>query len=108
MVSSLSDGGTFVCSDLMFGLNRAIDLAVKFPDAQVSAVDISPMVHRFVPDSLSKEFPYQFSLSSLRQYSPVPPNLQFQQLDIMADPLPWEPSSFDVVHARLLLIHVRL
>jgi hypothetical protein len=38
----------------MFGFNRAIDLAEKFPDAQVSAVDISPMVPRFVPDSLSK------------------------------------------------------
>jgi len=40
-------------------------------------------------------------------YSPVPSNFQFQQLDITADPLPWEPASFDVVHIRLVLIHVR-
>ena len=39
--------------------------------------------------------------------SPVPSNFQFQLLDILADPLPWGPSSFDVVHFRFLLIHVR-
>ena len=40
--------------------------------------------------------------------SPVPSNFQFQQLDVLADPLPWEACSFDVVHVRFLLIHVRL
>jgi len=37
---------------------------------------------------------------------PVPSNFKFQQLDVTADPLPWEPASFDVVHIRLVLIHL--
>ena len=40
-------------------------------------------------------------------HSPVPSNFQFQQLDILAEPLPWEPGSFDVVHFRFVLVHVR-
>ena len=39
-------------------------MAEKFPDAQVTAVDISPMVPWFVPDCLSKDSTYQFLLSS--------------------------------------------
>jgi len=61
----------------------AIDCAEKFSDAQVTAVDMSPMLPR-----------------------PVPSNFQFQQLDILVDPLPWESNSFDVVHVRFLLIHL--
>jgi len=70
-------------SVLPFGYDRAIDIAEKFPDAQVTAVDIGPILPR-----------------------PVPSNFQFQRCDILADPLPWEPSSFDVVHFRFLLIHL--
>jgi len=40
-------------------------------------------------------------------HSPVPSNFQFQQLDILAEPLPWEPGSFDVIHFRFVLVHVR-
>ena len=46
---------------LQFGYNRAIDIAEKFPDAQVTAVDIGPMLPRFVPGDLSGDFPYQLS-----------------------------------------------
>ncbi|KAH9975622.1 S-adenosyl-L-methionine-dependent methyltransferase [Russula compacta] len=62
----------------------AIESAEKFPDAQVIAVDINPLLSRF---------------SSA-------PNFQFQQLDILAEPLPLEAGSFDVVHVRFLLIHL--
>jgi len=37
---------------------------------------------------------------------PVPPNFQFQQLDILTEPLPLEADSFDVVHARFLFLHL--
>jgi len=49
---------------LLFGYNRAIDIADKFPNAQVTAVDISPMLSRFVPTGLLMVFPYQFFLTS--------------------------------------------
>jgi len=39
-------------SVLPLGYNRAIDIAEKFPDAQVTAVDIGPMLPRFVPGDL--------------------------------------------------------
>ncbi|KAH9038384.1 S-adenosyl-L-methionine-dependent methyltransferase, partial [Lactarius pseudohatsudake] len=61
----------------------AIDCAEYFPGAKVTAVDISPMLPR-----------------------PVPSNFQFQQLDILTDSLPWAAGSLDVVHVRLLLIHL--
>ncbi|KAN0129531.1 S-adenosyl-L-methionine-dependent methyltransferase [Lactarius tabidus] len=61
----------------------AIECAQNFPDAKVTAVDINPMLPR-----------------------PVPSNFQFQQLDILADSLPWEAGSFDVVHVRFLLVHL--
>jgi len=61
----------------------AIEVAQKFPNARVTAVDI----HQLVP-------------------RPVPSNFQFQQLDILAEPLPWEPGSFDVVHFRFVLVHL--
>ncbi|KAI0297747.1 S-adenosyl-L-methionine-dependent methyltransferase [Russula brevipes] len=61
----------------------AIDSAEKFPNAQVTAVDLAQMLPR-----------------------PVPSNFRFQQLDILEGPLPWEAGSFDVVHVRFLLIHL--
>jgi len=61
----------------------AMECAEHFPDAKVTAVDISPMLPR-----------------------PVPSNFEFKQLDILADPLPWEAGSLDVIHVRFLLIHL--
>ncbi|KAH9080341.1 S-adenosyl-L-methionine-dependent methyltransferase [Lactarius deliciosus] len=61
----------------------AIECAEYFPGAKVTAVDISPMLPR-----------------------PVPSNFQFQQLDVLTDPLPWAAGSLDVVHVRFLLIHL--
>ncbi|KAJ7457658.1 S-adenosyl-L-methionine-dependent methyltransferase [Mycena galericulata] len=61
----------------------AIDAATDFPDAQVLAVDLSP-----VPENI-----------------PLPKNMIFETLDVTKD-FPFEEQSFDVVHARLLLMHV--
>ncbi|KAI9464948.1 hypothetical protein BJY52DRAFT_1247386 [Lactarius psammicola] len=63
--------------------HRAIECAEYFPNAKVTAVDISPMLPR-----------------------PVPSNFEFQHLNILADSLPWEAGSLDVVHVRFLLIHL--
>ncbi|KAI0311156.1 S-adenosyl-L-methionine-dependent methyltransferase [Amylostereum chailletii] len=60
----------------------AIDAAVQFPEASVIAVDISPMPSR-----------------------PLPPNLQFIQADITQS-LPVADASFDVVHARWVILHL--
>ncbi|KAI0252111.1 S-adenosyl-L-methionine-dependent methyltransferase [Lactifluus subvellereus] len=62
----------------------AIEIGEKFPDAQVIGVDRNPVLPR-----------------------PTPSNVRFQQLDILADPLPWNGGSFDVVHVRLLLLHLQ-
>ena len=82
---------------------RAIECAERFPDAKVTAIDMNPLLPRLVLCrlSLSRTADDPFS-------SPVPSNFQFQQLDILAGSLPWEAGSFDVVHVRFLLIHVRL
>jgi len=61
----------------------AIEIGEKFPDAQVIGVDQNPVLPR-----------------------PTPSNVRFQQLDILADPLPWNGGSFDVVHLRFLLFHL--
>lgn len=37
--------------------------------------------------------------------SEPPENFKFVQIDILKD-LPFKPASFDVIHARYLLIHV--
>ena len=60
---------------LLFGYNRAIDIADKFPNAQVTAVDISPMLSRFVCphrslDGLSLPF---FSHLTMSTVAPSPP-----------------------------------
>ncbi|KAJ7153579.1 S-adenosyl-L-methionine-dependent methyltransferase [Mycena crocata] len=60
----------------------AIEAAKQFPDAEVLAVDMSPLPAR-----------------------PVPSNLRYQQLNVL-QPLPFEAGSFDVIHARLLLCHL--
>ena len=61
------------------------------------------MLPRFVLCNLSRGSTAKDPFSS-----PVPSNFQFQQLDILADSLPWEAGSFDVVHVRFVLLHVRL
>ncbi|KAJ7793565.1 S-adenosyl-L-methionine-dependent methyltransferase [Mycena olivaceomarginata] len=60
----------------------AIQAAIQFPEAQVVAVDISPLPKRQIPG-----------------------NMTFAQLDLSKD---WdlENQSFDVVHSRLVISHV--
>ncbi|KAJ7633130.1 S-adenosyl-L-methionine-dependent methyltransferase, partial [Roridomyces roridus] len=61
----------------------AVQAAIEFPEAQVVAVDISPLpAHRVLPD-----------------------NMNFQLVDLRAD-LPFERESFDIVHARMVMMHI--
>ncbi|KAJ7500778.1 S-adenosyl-L-methionine-dependent methyltransferase [Mycena galericulata] len=60
----------------------AIQAAMQFPAAQVIAVDSAP-----IPDR------------------PLPTNMTFEQADLTG-PLNFEAESFDVVHARLVMMHV--
>ncbi|KAI0942642.1 hypothetical protein AcW1_003216 [Taiwanofungus camphoratus] len=60
----------------------AIQAATEFPGAHVLAVDISPIPPR-----------------------PLPSNLSFQQVDL-TKPFALEKESFDVVHARLVMMHL--
>ncbi|KAI0056542.1 S-adenosyl-L-methionine-dependent methyltransferase [Artomyces pyxidatus] len=60
----------------------AIEAANLYPDAEVLAVDMEKLPNR-----------------------PLPTNLKYLQLNLL-DPLPLEAESFDVVHVRLLLIHL--
>ncbi|KAJ7750771.1 S-adenosyl-L-methionine-dependent methyltransferase [Mycena olivaceomarginata] len=61
----------------------ALDAAMAFPDAEVIAVDSSPTLKGMA----------------------LPKNMHFQILDVTQD-LPFNQSSFDVVHTRFLLMHV--
>ncbi|KAF8072136.1 S-adenosyl-L-methionine-dependent methyltransferase [Lyophyllum atratum] len=60
----------------------AIQAAQTYPHAIVTAVDLSPLPDR-----------------------PIPDNIKFQKLDI-TQALPFPPASFDVVHARYLFLHL--
>ncbi|KAJ7633129.1 S-adenosyl-L-methionine-dependent methyltransferase [Roridomyces roridus] len=61
----------------------AIQAAIEFPQAQVVAVDISPLpAHRVLPD-----------------------NMSFQFVDLREE-LPFERESFDIVHARMVMVNV--
>lgn len=60
----------------------AIEAAERYPEAAVTAIDISPMPER-----------------------PLPSNLSFQLADVTQH-LPFAKESFDLVHVRLLLMHV--
>jgi SAM-dependent methyltransferase len=91
----------FWCRVFNFVSPRAIEVGEKFPDAQVIGVDRNPVLPRFVPRMYSR------SRILMTPCRPTPSNVRFQQLDILADPLPWEGGSFDVVHLRFLLFHVR-
>ncbi|KAJ7633137.1 S-adenosyl-L-methionine-dependent methyltransferase [Roridomyces roridus] len=61
----------------------AIQAAADFPEAQVVAVDISPLPAHRVP----------------------PHNMTFQFVDLREE-LPFERESFDIVHARMVMINV--
>ena len=91
----------FWCRVFNFVSPRAIEIGEKFPDAQVIGVDRNPVLPRFVPRIYSR------SRILMTPCRPTPSNVRFQQLDILADPLPWEGGSFDVVHLRFILFHVR-
>ncbi|KAL5531028.1 hypothetical protein ACEPAG_3904 [Sanghuangporus baumii] len=56
----------------------SIDAALRFPEATVHAVDISPVPSRSLPS-----------------------NMQFQLLNLR-DPFPFEEASFDIIHIRML------
>ncbi|KAI0704570.1 S-adenosyl-L-methionine-dependent methyltransferase [Earliella scabrosa] len=58
-----------------------LQAASHFPQARVTAVDLNPL-----PRTL-------------------PPNVEFRRIDL-TEGLPFEPSSFDIVHARLVLMHI--
>ncbi|KAF7366962.1 Methyltransferase str3 [Mycena sanguinolenta] len=60
----------------------AIQAAKQFPDAQVVAVDQSPLPDRIIPSNMS------FQLANLAQ------RLEFQD------------ETFDIVHARMVMMHV--
>jgi hypothetical protein len=84
---------------------RAIQAAQMYPEAEVIAVDISPLPQRFV------QVPHliQARKSTSRLIRPLPANVKFQQLDLSSDSeLPFGPETFDVVHIRFALIHVCL
>ncbi|THH13193.1 hypothetical protein EW146_g6999 [Bondarzewia mesenterica] len=60
----------------------AIQAALQYPDAEVLAVDMSPLPSRYFPS-----------------------NVKFEQLDLLNE-FPWEKESFDVIHLRLVLYHI--
>ena len=64
-------------------LLRAIQAAQTYPEAIVTAIDISPLPPR-----------------------PLPSNMRFLQLDAM-ETLPFETGSFDIIHVRFVFVHVR-
>ncbi|KAJ6569385.1 S-adenosyl-L-methionine-dependent methyltransferase, partial [Mycena capillaripes] len=61
----------------------AIDAAIDFPNAEVIAVDLSP-----IPKDVL-----------------LPSNMKFETVDV-TQTFPFEEQTFDVVHARLLLMHL--
>ncbi|KAH9846778.1 S-adenosyl-L-methionine-dependent methyltransferase [Lenzites betulinus] len=63
---------------------RAIQAAQAFPQANVIAIDQNPIPRR-----------------------PLPTNLEFRKVDI-TQPFPFEDESFDIVHARLVIMHVNV
>ncbi|KAK7044314.1 S-adenosyl-L-methionine-dependent methyltransferase [Favolaschia claudopus] len=65
------------------GGSWAFDIASQFPNAELTAVDASPTLLE----------------------TPLLKNMRFQMADV-TQPLPFEPESFDIVHARLLFMHV--
>ncbi|KAJ7633136.1 S-adenosyl-L-methionine-dependent methyltransferase [Roridomyces roridus] len=69
----------------------AIQAAIEFPEAQVVAVDISPLPAHQLQD---------VDISSV-----LPDNMTFQLVDLRAN-LPFERESFDIVHSRMVMVHV--
>ncbi|KAK7039779.1 S-adenosyl-L-methionine-dependent methyltransferase [Favolaschia claudopus] len=65
------------------GGSWAFDIAFQFPNAELIAVDASPTLLE----------------------TQLLENMRFQMADV-TQPLPFQPASFDIVHARLLFMHV--
>ncbi|KAI0666379.1 hypothetical protein C8Q78DRAFT_1108405 [Trametes maxima] len=81
--SAILEMGRYITKDALLSLKkRAIQAAEGFPQSRVVAVDVNPIPPR-----------------------PLPDNIEYQRVDI-TKPFPFEKESFDVVHARLVLIHV--
>ena len=79
---------------------RAIQAALEFPDAEVIAADIQKLPEgRYVIVA-------SFSICAERCCRPLPTNIRYLQMDLR-QPFPLEHASFDVVHARFVLMHVR-
>ncbi|KAJ7876180.1 S-adenosyl-L-methionine-dependent methyltransferase [Mycena olivaceomarginata] len=60
----------------------AIHAAKLYPEADVLAIDMNPLPAR-----------------------PLPPNLSYQQVNIL-EPFPFPAGTFDIVHIRLVLVHL--
>lgn len=80
---------------------RAASAAEEFPKAEVLAVDMTELPPRFI-HFLFK--PFNLKASNNVGTREFPPNVCFQQLDVLKD-FPWK-DPFDVIHMRLLLFHV--
>ncbi|KAJ6491026.1 hypothetical protein C8R45DRAFT_1213145 [Mycena sanguinolenta] len=61
----------------------AIQAAMQFPDAEVLAVDVVPLPERALP-----------------------PNVRFERVDLEKELMNLGPATFDIVHSRLVLIHL--
>ncbi|KAJ3575311.1 hypothetical protein NP233_g1182 [Leucocoprinus birnbaumii] len=64
-------------------LSRAIQAAKQFPNARVTAADMTELPARVLP-----------------------PNMAFKKVDL-TQTLPFDRESFDIIHARLTMMHVR-
>ncbi|KAI0316474.1 S-adenosyl-L-methionine-dependent methyltransferase [Amylostereum chailletii] len=82
-LAPLHEGNTQSILELGAGSGAwAIDAAKTFPRARIVAVDISPL-----------------------PVNNLPTNVCFLCMDVK-DAFPFDPESFDVVHARLLMLHI--
>ncbi|KAJ6535769.1 S-adenosyl-L-methionine-dependent methyltransferase, partial [Mycena capillaripes] len=68
--------------------HRAVQAAIQFPDAEVLAMDICP-----------------FQIAYLTCTRHIPKNMRFELGDLSKE-LNFEKEAFDVVHARLVMIHI--
>lgn len=84
-------------------MSRAIQAALEFPEAEVVATDLNPLPNRYEASGVFKRNGTMTDPHSRRS---LPRNVRFLEVDV-TNPLPFEEGSFDVVHARLVLMHVR-
>jgi Methyltransferase domain len=74
-----------------------------YPDAGVIAADIAPVPPRSVSPFVYLET-QKLRINGRRVF---PSNVKFVQVDLTKD-LPFVPGTYDVVHMRLVLVHVSL